>query len=235
MGENMSTGVPQFATAEYAAQPGENACKSCGRAISGAYYRVNGILTCASCAQRLREQMLKDSHASFARGVLFGVGGAILGFAIYVAFALITGLVAGIVSLAVGYLVGRAIVTGSRGIGGRRYQVSAVLLTYMAVSLSAVPIAVSQYMKQKSAQQHAQVTGPVAVQAPKTKMSPGRALGTLTVLGLTSPFLGLSHPAQGIIGLVILFVGLRIAWRITAGKPVDVVGPIGEPNPSTPG
>jgi hypothetical protein len=113
--------------------------------------------------------------------------------------------------------------------------VAAVLLTYMAVSLSAVPIAVSQYMKQKSAQQHAQVTDPAAIQAPKPKMSPGRALGMLTILGLTSPFLGLSHLAQGIIGLVILFVGLRIAWRITAGKSVNIVGPISEPVPAATG
>ncbi|HEY3786402.1 MAG TPA: hypothetical protein VGL55_14075 [Steroidobacteraceae bacterium] len=229
----MSTGVPQFTTAEYAGQPGGTACKCCGRAISGAYYRVNDVLTCTSCALRLKGQMLKDSHASFGRGVLFGVGGAIVGFAIYVVFALITGLVAGIVSLAVGYLVGKAVVKGSRGIGGRRYQVAAVLLTYMAVSLSAVPIAVSPYMKQRSAQQHAQVTDAATVEAPKPKMRPARALGMLTVLGLTSPFLALSNPPQAIIGLIILFVGLRIAWRITAGKPVKMVGPIGEP--ATPG
>jgi len=235
MGENMSTGVPQFATAEYAGQPGRTACKSCGQPISGARYQVNGVLTCAICAQRLRELMLRDSHAPFGRGVLFGIGGAILGFVLYVTFALVTGLVAGIVSLAVGYLVGKAIIIGSRGIGGRRYQVAAVLLTYIAVSLSAVPIAVSQHMKQKSARQHAQAIEPAAVPAPKTKMSPAKALGVLTVLGLTSPFLGLSNPAQGIIGLIILFVGLRIAWRIAAGIPVKIVGPISEPDSATPG
>jgi hypothetical protein len=235
MGENINTGMPQFSTAEYAGQPGQAVCKSCGQAISGAYYQVNGATTCASCAQRLQAQVPKDSHSSFGRGVLFGVGGALLGFIIYVAFALMTGLVAGIVSLAVGFLVGKAIIKGSRGIGGRRYQVAAVLLTYMAVSLAAVPIALSQYRKQHSAQQQAQVADPTAVQAPKPKMSIGQAVGMLTVLGLTSPFLGLSHPAQGIIGLIILFVGLRIAWRITAGRPVNIVGPLRDPDPATPG
>ena len=97
-----------------------------------------------------------DTHSAFGRAVLFGIGGAILGFVIYVAFALLTGLIAGIISLAVGYLVGKAMNQGSGGIGGRRHQIAAVILTYMAVSLSAVPIALPLHMKQKSAQPQAQ-------------------------------------------------------------------------------
>jgi hypothetical protein len=34
------------------------------------------------------------------------------------------------------------------------------------------------------------------------------------------------------IGLVILLVGIRIAWRITAGKPMEILGPF--ENPKTP-
>jgi hypothetical protein len=51
------------------------------------------------------------------------------------------------------------------------------------------------------------------------------ALGTLVLLGLASPFLELSSPGSGVIGLVILFVGLSIAFRSTAAKPLDVDGP----------
>jgi len=191
----MSDGVPQFATAEYSGKPGEPACKSCGQSISGAYYRVNAALTCAACAQRIQEQMPKDSHSAFVRGVLFGVGGAILGLLIYVAFALATGWMVGYISLAVGYIVAKAIVKGSGGVGGRRYQMAAVLLTYIAVSLAAVPIALSQHMKQKSVQQHAQTSGSAPVDAPK--MSPVKAVGVLALLGLASPFLELSDPAHG--------------------------------------
>lgn len=228
----MSNGMPQFATAEYAGKPGETACKSCGQPIDGAYYRVDGAFTCANCAQRIKEQTLKDSHPAFVRGVLFGVGGAILGLIIYVVFALATGWVVGYISLAVGYIVGKAIIMGSGGTGGRRYQMAAVLLTYIAVSLAAVPIAISQHMKQRSMQQHAQA-GAAAVSAPT--MSPAKAAGMLVIVGLASPFLGLSNPAHGIIGLIILFVGIRIAWQITAGKPVNILGPISDAVPPTPG
>jgi hypothetical protein len=174
-----------------------------------------------------------DSHAALARGVLFGIGAAVLGLILYVVVALTTGLIIGFVSLAVGYIVGKAVVMGSGGLGGRRYQVAAVLLTYMEVSLAAVPIAISQHMKQRSAQQHAQVSGSATANAPK--MSPVKALATLTLLGLASPFLDLADPAHGIIGLIILFVGIRIAWKITAGRPVKILGPLNEPDAAAAG
>jgi hypothetical protein len=137
------------------------------------------------------------------------------------------------VSLAVGYIVGKAIAIGSGGVGGGRYQVAAVLLTYMAVSLAAVPIAMSQQMKQKSAQQQAHASDPAT--AAKPTMSPLKALGVLTAIGLASPFLDLANPAHGAIGLIILFVGIRIAWRLTAGRVVNITGPINDPAPAARG
>jgi hypothetical protein len=47
----------------------------------------------------------------------------------------------------------------------------------------------------------------------------------LTAVGLVSPFLGMSRPVSGLIGLVILFVGLRIAWSMTKGNGVEISGP----------
>ena len=229
MEEKDSNGVPQFATAEYS-QPGAALCKACGKSITGAYYRANGVPVCGNCAQRIKGQIKVDSHSAFVRAICFGVGGAVLGLALYVGFALATGWIVGFVSLAVGYIVGKAIVFGSGGVGGRRYQVAAVLLTYIAVSMAAVPIAISQQMKQKSAQQQAQASDPAA--AVKPKMSPLKALGVLTMIGLASPFLDLSDPAHGVIGLIILFVGIRIAWRLTAGHAVNITGPINDPAPA---
>ena len=230
MEEKLSNGVPQFATAEYSTQSAATVCKSCEKSISGAYYRVNGVPVCGSCVQRIKDQAPVDSHSAFVRGICFGIGGAILGLALYAGFALATGWIVGFVSLAVGYIVGKAIVFGSRGAGGRRYQIAAVLLTYIAVSMAAVPIAISQQMKQRSAQQQAQAGDPTS--AAKPRMSPLKALGVLTMVGLASPFLDLSNPMQGVIGLIILVVGLRIAWRLTGGRAVSIVGPINDPAPA---
>jgi len=234
--------VPQFATAEYSRKSGETLCNSCQQRISGAYYLLNGAPACASCVERIREQMPRDSHKSFVRGVLFGVAGAILGLVIYVAFALATGWMVGYVSLAVGYIVGKAISLGSRGVGGRRYQVAAVLLTYVAVSLAAVPIAISVHKQHRVVQQQPAQAGdqpPAQVNrsaaAAPTRMSPARAVGLLALLGLASPLLALAHPAQGLIGLIILLVGIQIAWKITAARQLNISGPIAEPVAGTPG
>ena len=71
--------------------------------------------------------MPQDSHSAFVRGITFGVGGAILGLILYSGFGIVTGIEIGYLSLAVGFIVGKAIRMGSRGIGGRRYQIAVVV------------------------------------------------------------------------------------------------------------
>src|SRR5277367_1482708 len=134
-----STGpTPQFKTAEYSSA-GE-ICKSCKQPISGTYYRINGMLACGNCAEQVRQQSPKDTHSAFVRGIAFGIGAAILGFILFAGFVIVTGISLGYISLAVGFLVGKAMKLGSNGIGGRRYQIAAAALTYAAVSMAAIPI-----------------------------------------------------------------------------------------------
>jgi len=204
--ENPNPGVPQFATAEYAAGDAKLTCAACRRPISGTYFQINGVPACGECTAKLQAQIPKDSHAAFVRAVVFGIGGALVGFALYVTFALATSLVIGFMSLAVGFIVGKAMHIGSHGVGGRRYQVVAVVLTYLAVSMSAVPIIIHQVHQHG----HTVRTG---------------AIGRLAWFGIASPILELQDPGHGLIGLVILFVGLRFAWKFTAGRTVRVTGP----------
>jgi uncharacterized protein (DUF983 family) len=218
--EDTSKGMPQFATAEFAPNGPTMNCVACRRPISGPYFRINGAPACAECTTKIQAQTPKDSDAVFVRAVVFGIAGALVGFALYVIFALATGLVVGLVSLAVGFIVGKAMSLGSRGVGGRRYQVVAVLLTYLAVSMSAVPIAIHQ-MRQHQAQSQSNVAAPPQ----GGHMTLGKAVGLLALLGIASPILDLQDPVHGIIGLVILFVGIRFAWRLTAGRTLDVSGP----------
>jgi uncharacterized protein (DUF983 family) len=212
--------LPQFSTAEYAPNTTAVACAACRTAISGQYFSINGAPACPECTRKFQEQMPKDSHGAFVRGVVFGIAGAMVGLALYVGFALATGIVIGWASLAVGFIVGKAMSLGSRGVGGRRYQVVAVLLTYLAVSMSAVPIALYEMRQQPSQAQ----TSDVPTQH-REAMSAGKAVGVLALVGIASPFLELGDPVQGIIGLVILFVGIRFAWRFTAGRDVNITGP----------
>jgi hypothetical protein len=232
--------IPQFETAEYQNQTGTNECVVCHKPISSSYFRVNGRMVCSPCSERLKTSAPKDSHAAFSRAVAFGAGAAVAGLALYAAVTITTGLMIGYVSLAVGWMVGKAMMKGSGGIGGRRYQVTALLLTYAAVSVAAVPIAIAEFAKQKRAHSESKIQSPApsASQADTSSdensaaapnnANPARdsrpsalsAIGSLLVLGLASPFLELgSDPLHGLIGLVILLVGVRIAWRITCGRP----------------
>jgi hypothetical protein len=219
--DDTSKGMPQFATAEFAPNSPTMICAACRHPITAPYFKINGAQACAECTTKIQGQIPKDSHAAFVRAVVFGIAGALVGFALYVIFALVTGLVIGWVSLAVGFIVGKAMSWGSGGVGGRRYQVIAVMLTYLAVSMSAVPIAIHQ-MRQHQAQAQAAASTAAPHGEP---MNLAKAIGVLGLLGVASPFLDLQDPVHGIIGLVILFVGIRFAWRFTAGPTLDVSGP----------
>lgn len=241
--------APQFQTAEYSGTASGETCRTCQQPITTRYYRVNGVTACEACALRTHEQLPKDSHQAYIRALLFGVGGAIAGLALYSTFAIVTGLVIGYVSLAVGYIIGKALMAGSQGLGGRKYQITAAALTYAAVSMAAVPIAIWQYREGPPKPPAANAGAP---SAPKAKAAPadeggvsqdadesvvvpatpaGQPMGlasiagTLVLVGLASPFLALEDPFHGIIGLIILFVGIRIAWKLAAGKTIDIMGP----------
>lgn len=59
-------------------------------------------------------------------------------------------------------------------------------------------------------------------------MSRGEALARLALLGIASPFVQVweGGPSFGwVIGLVILFVGIKIAWKMTAGRSLEIYGP----------
>ena len=244
---------PQFETVEYQASPGN--CALCNQPIGSTYYRVNGAQACSICVQR-EQNAQRESNAHYSRALMFGIGAAILGVIGYAAFEIATGWIIGYVSLGVGWLVGKAMLKGSNGIGGRRYQITAALLTYAAVSLAAIPVWISVIQKQKQShppvEQREMVSpseqqpsssspdsssaanpdisqaNPPAAETPKTKkpkMEVGKAMGLLLLIGLASPFLELSSPISGFIGLFILFIGMQIAWRMTGRPKLIINGP----------
>jgi ABC-type antimicrobial peptide transport system permease subunit len=238
MNPTLNNPTPQFGTAEYLGTPGGDHCQFCHQPIGLTYYRANDAMTCPACAESMRGELAKDTHAAFTRALIFGIGAAILGLVLYATFAIVTGIVIGYASLAVGWIIGKAMITGSKGIGGRRYQVVAVLLTYAAVSMAAIPVMIDyarkhprelQTQQQKAAPaDNDNLDAPAAQQKTRSESSPafGIALAELALWGLASPFLELfGDPMGGLIGLVILFVGMRFAWRFTTAKPVEIFGP----------
>lgn len=235
----LSGSTPQFGTAEYSSSAGPEACRVCSQPITGVYYRAkNDAKLCGGCVERLKSQIPQDSHAAFVRAVLFGLGGSLVGLVLYAGFTIVTGIEIGFVSLAVGWLVGKAMMMGSGGAGGRRYQIVAVLLTYAAVSLAFIPIAI-HYMKthpevfqKKTAGSSTagtsgspQASGNNGQPAPPAPKPLAARVAALVGLGLASPFLQLTSGFSGLIGLFILFIGMQFAWKITRGVRLAITGP----------
>ena len=204
--------MPQFATAEYAHLPATETCTMCGRLLSESYYRVQEKKICNACAERVQETFPRDNHATFSRALLLGVGAAVVGLAVYAGFTIVTHIYLGYLALGVGWLVAKSMMKGSGGVGGRRYQVAAVLLTYAAISLAEVPILIYHLLQNPKV--HVGLAEVVLRFWPR-----------LLWFGIASPFLELRQPMQGLLGLFILSIGLRIAWRMTQARGVALDGP----------
>jgi hypothetical protein len=110
------------------------------------YYHVNGETTCSTCKAGLDRAGVGAGGAKVGSGmpkaVLFGLGAAIAGAAIYYAVMEYLDLEIGIVAILIGYMVGHSVHKAINGRGGRRFQVLAAGLTYFAVALAYAPFAI---------------------------------------------------------------------------------------------
>jgi hypothetical protein len=248
MSDSFSNPTPQFGTAEYATKPGSNRCEFCQQPLSGTYYRVNAAVACPGCAEKMRSEIDRDKHAAYVRALTYGVGAAVVGLIGYALIAiLLQGWVISYMSIGVGWLVGTAMMKGSNGVGGRRYQIAAAVLTYAAVSMAAVPIWIhfagernqkKQVQQQKLEEEQRQLEQESgqrpslpqpAPRAERPRVSLGTWLGRVALIGLASPFIQLQgNPFWGAMGLLILFFGMRIAWRIAQGRPFGIYGPFAD-------
>src|SRR6185295_7386395 len=73
------------------------------------------------------------------KALLFGIPAALLGTAIYYAIMAFTGYEFALVAILIGWMVGKAVHKGSGGRGGRRYQIIAVILTYISICSTYIP------------------------------------------------------------------------------------------------
>jgi len=248
----------QFDTVE-PATPGAAAtlptCGGCRRVIEGTYFEVNGKIACDACKRALDARFAEPAIARFARAVVLGLGGALAGSLLYFAVLALTGYEVGLISIAVGIMVGWAVRAGTRGRGGRIYQVLAVALTYLAIATSYVPTIVGEIRNGSAsgdgraadaasgdraahtdaaddgASSGSVIPPPVATPAGSAPRPSGALYMIIItafafVLALVAPVLVLfSEPGSGLIGLLIIGFGLWRAWRMTAAAPLVVKGP----------
>ena len=192
----------QFETAE-GLTPDSPACAMCRAPLATEYHELNGHPVCASCRAKEEAAHAQDMQWSrFITAAVYGFGAALAGGLLYWGFVKLTNIEFGLMAIAVGWLVGKAVMKGSNMRGGRRYQILALALTYFSITLSYGVLMIEEISKRPT---------PVAI-----------GLGFILLLMLAAPFLG---GFSNIIGLFIIGIGLFEAWKQTRLVPFSSGGP----------
>jgi hypothetical protein len=200
--------VPQFTAAEYGKRASKR-CDLCSDYLFSECFKVNGQKICATCADQIRAGISTASLGSLSGALAMGVVGTLLGMLFYSAITQATGWTIGYFALFVGWIVGRAVIAGARGIGSTRIQFVASLLTYVAISVSSLPAFVYEAYRRGIVSEDLRVL-----------------LREVILPGLASPFVRLNRdPVNGGIHFFIIFLGMCVAWRLTRVQPLTVGGP----------
>ena len=199
----MSETSLQFERAEYA-QPvaARVVCASCSQEVVQSYYELAGSILCSGCRET-RDQVLSGLGAGrFFRALLAGLVAGAAGAAVWYGVRALTDYEIGLISIAIGYAVGKAVHWGSRGKGGWLYQLLAVFLTYSAIVATYVPLIV------ESAAEGAKPTLALYIVA--------------SIFSYAAPFLA---GFENIIGLLIIAFGLWEAWKFNKRVDAAITGP----------
>ncbi len=179
-------------------------CAVCQQPLTTEYWSANGLTMCATCAAQLEAG--PPPEGGFVRAfkaIVFGSGAGLVGAIGYGAIIYLTDYQLALITILIGWMVGRAVKAGSEGRGGRGYQVLATVLTYVFCNEAFVPV----LMKQATEGQDAASSVIAAIVSP--------------FLALAIPFLG----EMGPIGILILAFGMYQAWKEAAKPVVNVEGP----------
>jgi hypothetical protein len=223
-GLQFDTVVPQGAAVSAALS-----CAYCKRPLPAEYYDVSGKSVCAGCRSQI-ETLLETPQGAgpFLRALAFGGVAGIAGAIVYYAVIAIANLEIGIVAILIGYMVGYAVRKGAGGRGGRRFQVLAILLTYLAVGLAYTPIVIKGAIESPT-KTHASANA--TPEAPTDPAPPARS-ALIRILVLVAGFV-VALPVIVIIGglpssllsAAIIFFGMRQAWRMTGTPRLAITGP----------
>lgn len=130
-------------TFEASTVPGAASCGGCGTVLRGSYHLAGETMVCAKCRYAAEAKLNGATGAAgLLRAVMFGGSAAIVGAVAYYAFVKLTDHEWALITAFVGIGVGMAVRIGSRGHGGRKFQLVAVILTWLAMGGSHLPFLV---------------------------------------------------------------------------------------------
>ncbi len=183
---------------------GASACTSCRSALLGSYFQANGQVLCECCAEGIRKLFLsgEGGFVRFLKAAVFGIGGGLAGAAVYTGVLALAHINAALVTILIGFLVGKTVRLGSGNRGGLGYQIMAVLITYGVIGAY---IVLSEMFT--SDEVGLGIFGKILLVAFGAIAGP--------VIAATQSPLG---------GLITIF-GLMQAWKMNKGVVVNLTGP----------
>ena len=213
----------QFRRAEHAPAPSLGPqCAACKQPTGSQFFQANGITLCERCMEAMKATQRNPPAGTLLKALLYGSGAALAGCILYATVAITTGLELALISILIGYMVGRAIRYASSG--GRPQQIMAVALTYLSISTSYVPVAVYHISHEKPEVMTAAKRGQAEPARIGTPANSTHLVIALLGLAVAAPFLVINGTG-GILTLVIIFFGLQRAWRLTGRPDILFSGP----------
>jgi hypothetical protein len=219
-----------FERATYTQSEAGPPCASCNGPLSDEYWEFSSRPICGNCQGQIAATLeASRSRATFIRGIVQGGATAFACGVAYAIFVQLTDYQLALITIGIAYVIAKVLRRVSGGAGGRRYQVLAVILTYLASAMGYAPAIVAGL--DSSAEAPAKTSGTAATTPANPEPgAPGGvsvvglvlAAGFFLAVTLAAPFLAAMDAP---IGLLIVGFGLWEAWKLTGGVPLVLGGP----------
>ena len=182
-------------------QPAATACAACQTPLRDHYFQAMGKVLCETCAGQVRQYNAGTGAGAggAAKAVALGVGAAILGTLVFGGVMIYSDSTWAIISIAIGWLVGRGVRKGSGGRGGLGFQVLAAFLTYSSIA-GAYAWAILMRVE---------------------VVTPASVIGAI-MLAYRLPFL---MGFENVLGIIIIGFGVWEAWRLNQRVELVITGP----------
>jgi len=209
-----------------AGTPGALSCAYCKRPLGAEYYDVSGKSACAGCRGQIEALIQPPEGAGpFLTALLFGTVAGVAGAILYYAVIAITNFEIGIVAIAIGFMVGYAVRKGAGGRGGRRFQVLAVVLTYLAVGLAYTPLVVKGAIESRT-KAGASATARTPEDTTATRPSAIKLVAVIAGFVVALPVMVIAGGLpSSLLSAAIIFFGMQQAWRMTGVPRLKITGP----------
>jgi len=231
--------TPSFDRATYTdGATGGARCSQCHGLIHARYWSLGNAIFCESCQAQLSVAVADArAKASFGKAALLGGGVALACGIAYAIFVQVSGIQLALITIGIAWAVAKVVRRASAGLSGRRFQILAVVLTYVASAMGyAGPVlsamrdgahAQDAVGEKKATSDHLSddKSAPGDKEGTGSRPGAGQVLAALAIVFgiiLAAPVLAAT---QAPIGLLIVAIGLFQAWKLSRPIAIALDGP----------